>query len=286
MISVIIPIYNEEKGIARCIDTILPQISAEDEVIVVSSGSTDGTVAEVCKIADERVRLIIQKERKGKASAINLAVKRAKGDICVQTDGDLELLSDSITYIIKPFEDPKVGSVSGHPLPIIEEGNLFYEWTNMSYEKIHQLRLDEDKEEKFWHLSGYLLAFRKEALACGLPEDKKGAIDAWMGKIIKDGGWKIRYAHDAFVMVKAPTTIKDFIIQKARVRAGYAVLPNMPRSVGSEISSFPKELFRISILRWPAFITCAFIYAWCWIKAKFIKGKSLNEVWQIPESTK
>ena len=286
MISVIIPIYNEEKGIAKCINTILPQLQFEDEIIVVSSGSTDKTIEEVMKIPDERVRLIVQKERKGKASAINLAVRKAKWDTIVQTDGDIELDFHAIEYLIKPlFEHSEIGAVSGRPMAIIPESNFFYDWTQMSYRKIHDIRVKENKEGTFWHMSGYLLAFRKWALGT-LPEDKKGAIDAWMGSIIKENGWKIVYTPEAIVHVKAPTTIKDFIAQKARVRAGYALLPKGPRTAQSEIKSFPGELLKIKIWRWPKFIACGFIYAWTWIKGNKIKNKSLKEIWKVPESTK
>lgn len=283
MISIIIPTYNEEKGIIKCINSIMPQMNADDELIVVSSGSTDSTNDEVMKIADERVRLIIQKERKGKASAINLAVKKARGDTIVQTDGDVELDAHAIENIMYPLFDPSVVAVSGRPIPIIDEKNLFYDWTQMSYRKMHEMRLKEDKEGNFWHLCGYLLAFNKKDFT-ELPF-AKGAVDALMGLQLKEKG-KIAYADDAIVNVKAPTTIKDFVAQKTRVRVGYALLPMAPRTAQSEISSFPNEIYKIKIRRWPKFILCAVIYAWCWIKAKFIKGKSLDKVWKTPESTK
>jgi cellulose synthase/poly-beta-1,6-N-acetylglucosamine synthase-like glycosyltransferase len=173
--------------------------------------------------------------------------------------------------------------VSGHPIPVIHEGNMFYEWTKMSYTKMHELRVRDMKEKDFWHLSGYLMAFRKEAM--GEIPFAKGAVDAIMSIMLKEKGALV-YAPDAIVYVKAPTNTKDFIAQKARVRAGYMNLPKMPRTAGSEIASFPSELFKINITRWPAFIFCGFVYAYSWIKAKFIKGKSLNEVWKVPESTK
>ena len=286
MISVGIPTYNEEKCIAKAINSVLTQISEEDEVIVVASGCTDNTIGEVSKImeVDDRVRLVVQKERKGKASAINLIINKSLGDIIVQTDGDVELDPDSIAKLLEPFNDPEVGGVSGCPTPLIPEDNMFFDWTYMSYEKMHEIRLKEQEAGTFWHMSGYLLAFRKEALK-EVPF-AKGAIDAWMGKGIKDAGWKIAYAPDAFVYVKAPLTIKDFIAQKARVRAGYALLPKAPRTVQSEIWSFPGELLKINILRWPDFIFSAFIYAWCWIKGNSIKNKSLEQIWKVPNSTK
>jgi len=288
MITVGIPTYNEEKSIARSIESALRQISKKDEVIVVASGCTDNTVPEIKKIMkkDKRVKLIVESERKGKASALNLIIKNAKGDIIVQTDGDVVIGKGAVHYLTSRFNNPKIGGVSGNPVPIIPEGNMFYDWTLMSYRKMDELRKQESAEGIFWHMSGYLLAFRKKALP-SVPF-AKGAVDAWMGKIIKDNGYKLEYEPKAKVFVKAPLTIKDFIAQKARVRAGYYLLPKGPRTVKKEILWFPKELFRIPVLRWHKFFASAFVYAYSWLKGFYFAktNKSLKQIWKTPKSTK
>ncbi len=287
MITVGIPTYNEEKVIARAINSVLPQLSKEDELIVVASGCTDNTVQEIKKIKDKRIRLFLESERKGKSSALNIIIKEAKGDIIVQTDGDVELSEIVIPLLLTHFKDPKVGAVSGNPLPVIPKGNLFYDWTNMSYRKIGEIREKEVSTKNYnVHLSGYLLAFRKKALK-EVPF-AKGAVDAWMGKIIKDKGYKLTYEPNAKVYVRTPLTIKDFLIQKARVRAGYQYLPEGPRTLKSEIFYLPAELFKIPIFRWPKFIFCGFVYLYSWIKGKQMAkaNKSLEEIWKTPESTK
>ena len=288
MITVGIPTYNEEKSIARSIESALRQISKKDEVIVVASGCTDNTVPEIKKIIkkDKRIKLIVESERKGKASALNLIIKAAKGDIIVQTDGDVVIGKGSINYLINPFKNSKIGGVSGNPVPIIPENNLFYDWTVMSYRKIGELREKETKEGIFWHLSGYLLAFRKKALK-EVPF-AKGAVDAWMGKIIKDNGYNLVYEPKAKVFVKAPLTIIDFIAQKARVRAGYYLLPKGPRTIKSEIFYFPREMFRIPVWRWHKFFASAFVYAYSWLKGFYFAktNKSLKQIWKTPKSTK
>ena len=152
-----IPTYNEEKVIARAINSVLPQISDEDELIIVASGCTDQTIPEIKKIKDKRIRLIIEKERKGKTSAINIIIKEARGDIIVQTDGDIVLENDSIPFLLTHFKDESIGAVSGNPIPIIPKDNLFHDWTIMSYRKIGELREQEVKNKTFnVHLSGYL----------------------------------------------------------------------------------------------------------------------------------
>lgn len=290
MITVGIPAYNEGKSIGLCLGTIIYQLEPNDEVLVVSSGSTDNTEDEVRKWSnkDSRISLLVEDERRGKSSAINIINNLARGDIIVQTDADCLLEADSIKNILEPFKDSQVGAVSGNPQPIIEKDNVFYHWTRMSYRKIHELREKEDVDGTFWHLSGYLLAWRKGALS-EVPF-VKGAVDAWMAKIIIDNGWKIRYAPEAYVYCTAPKNTKDFIAQKARVRAGYYFLPkdNMPRTVKKELLWLPKEFLKVPIWRLHHFTYSGFVYAYSWWKGKRLakKNKSLEEIWKIPISTK
>ena len=288
MVSIIIPTYNEEKSIVKAIKSILCQISKKDEIIVVASGCSDNTIPNIKKIKDKRIKLIIEKERKGKASALNLGIKKAKSDVIIQTDGDVEVSKKAINLLIKHFKDENVGAVSGNPIPLIPKNNLFYDWTMMSYQKIREIRENEIKSGNFnVHLSGYLLAFRKKALK-KIPF-KKGAVDAEMGRIIKKKGYKLTYEPNAWVYVKAPLNIRDFINQKARVRAGYASMDSgQPRTMRSEIFYLPREILKVPIGRLHKFLFSGIIYTYTWFKGKWLtySNKSLNEVWKTPKSTK
>ena len=288
MITAGIPTYNEEKVIGKTIMSVLSQLNKKDELIVVASGCTDNTIPEIRKLTkrNKRIKLIIEKERKGKSSALNLIIRNAKNNIIVQTDGDVELEKQAIKKIVKKLKGKNIGAVSGHPIPLIPRTDLFYDWTLMSYRKSHDLRLQESKEGRLWHLSGYLIAFKKEALG-SLP-NAKGAVDAGMGKIIKDNGYKMLYEPDAKVYVKAPLTISDFIKQKARVRAGFYLLSKGPRTVRSEIWYLPEELIKIPLHRWPKFIFSGFVYLYSWIKGYYLAktNASLSKIWKVPESTK
>jgi len=289
MITVGIPAYNEEKCVAQTIASVLKQISKNDEVLVVDNGSKDDTAEEIKKMQknDKRVKLLVIENNNGKSPALNLIIKKAKSDIIVQTDADVEVGGGAIPRLIRHFKGhPEIGGVSGNPIPIIPKNNLFYDWTKMSYRKAHDLRIKESHEGTLWHLSGYLIGFKKRALK-KVPF-AKGAVDAWMGKIIKDNGYKMIYEPNAIVYVKAPLTIEDFIKQKARVRAGFYLLPKAPRTIKNEIFWFPKELIRIPIWRWHKFVVSGFVYLYSWIKGYYLAKtkKPLEQVWKIPKSTK
>src|SRR4051812_31081752 len=124
--SVGIMAYNEEANIADAIATILGQqlrSSHVAELIVVASGCEDGTVAIVSDIAhhDPRVRLVEQPQREGKASAINLFLGAATAPVLLMVSADVLVEDGTIDALLRHFDDPGVGMVGGHPIPVNHE---------------------------------------------------------------------------------------------------------------------------------------------------------------------
>ena len=95
-ISVIIPLYNAEKYIVKCVESILRQSYENYELIIVNDGSTDDSSAQVKAIHDSRI-VYLEKENGGVASARNMGLDYADGDYCVFIDADDELNTD--TYL-------------------------------------------------------------------------------------------------------------------------------------------------------------------------------------------
>lgn len=89
MISVVIPLYNKEKQIAHTLQSVFNQTFQNFEVVIVDDGSTDGSVAEVEKLSDSRIRLIHQKNA-GVAAARNRGIEEANGDLIAFLDADDE----------------------------------------------------------------------------------------------------------------------------------------------------------------------------------------------------
>ena len=96
-VSVIVPIYNVEKYLASCLDSILSQTLRDIEIFCVDDGSTDKSVEVVSKINDDRIRLIRQKNG-GPSSARNTGVNNANTNWIVFLDGDDELLPDALKH--------------------------------------------------------------------------------------------------------------------------------------------------------------------------------------------
>ena len=89
-ISILVPVYNEERTIAPLLDRVLEvDLPAEKEVIVVDDASTDST-PEILERYRDRVRLLRHPKNRGKGAAIRTALAHASGDFVIPQDADLE----------------------------------------------------------------------------------------------------------------------------------------------------------------------------------------------------
>lgn len=89
LISVIIPVYNTEQFISRCLDSVIRQTYKNLEIIVINDGSTDCS-SQICyeySVRDSRIKIIDQ-PNKGVASARNTGIENAYGDWLFFVDSD------------------------------------------------------------------------------------------------------------------------------------------------------------------------------------------------------
>lgn len=86
-ISVIMPVFNEEKFIKKAIESVLDQSLNDFELIIVNDGSTDGTSNIINEFDDERIRILNQKNQ-GPGASRNNALKIASGEYVMFLDGD------------------------------------------------------------------------------------------------------------------------------------------------------------------------------------------------------
>ncbi len=99
LVSIIVPAYNEEKTIGKCLESILDQdYKGETEVIVINDGSNDLTAETVLKYP---VKFIDLKINVGKANALNRAIEDAKGDILIFTDSDSYLSANAVSSLVE-----------------------------------------------------------------------------------------------------------------------------------------------------------------------------------------
>lgn len=105
-VSVIVPVFNGEKYLERCVDSILNQEYEDLELILVDDGSTDGT-GEICRRyerQDPRV-LLITKENSGVSDSRNLAIGQALGTYLQFVDSDDWLAPDATRLMVRRMEE-------------------------------------------------------------------------------------------------------------------------------------------------------------------------------------
>ena len=88
-ISIVIPVYNVEKYLQRCLDSVLKQTYTDIEIILVDDGSTDGCgmICDEYKKKDKRIK-VIHKENKGLSDARNVGIDQITGEYLVFIDSD------------------------------------------------------------------------------------------------------------------------------------------------------------------------------------------------------
>jgi glycosyltransferase involved in cell wall biosynthesis len=112
-LSVIMPVYNEEKTIAVIIARVLAS-DLVDELLIVDDGSTDGTRAVLARIEEsDRVRVILKERNEGKGSAVVRGFKEARGELVLIQDADLEYDPRLYPNLLRPIEEGLADVVYG-----------------------------------------------------------------------------------------------------------------------------------------------------------------------------
>jgi biofilm PGA synthesis N-glycosyltransferase PgaC len=282
--SIGIMVYNEEKNIASLLNTLLDQHPSNciiNEIVVVASGCTDGTVEIVKKYIkkDKKIKLLKQERREGKASAVNYFLAHAKSDIIVLESGDTIPVKHAIEKLVERFKDPKVGMVGGHPIPVMLKNAYMGFTVNLLWHLHHRIALVNPK-------CGELVAFRNIIKKIPISSVDEACIEA----VILEAGYELQYEPEAIVWNKGPDTISDFITQRRRIAAGHQYLKKIK---GYSVST--KSPVRILIVLFNESFK-RFLWTFCTIAleayARFLgrmdvlfKGDK-HKIWKIAESTK
>ncbi|MBM3775780.1 MAG: glycosyltransferase, partial [Acidobacteria bacterium] len=137
LLSVLVPLYNEEEFIAAVVERVLAAPlpgGLEREIIVVDDGSTDGSGDVVRQIArqDPRVRLLVHSRNAGKGAAIRTAVEQAAGEFAIIQDADLEYDPRDYPKLLNPLLEGKADVVYGSRFLASGERRVLYFWHSIA----------------------------------------------------------------------------------------------------------------------------------------------------------
>jgi peptidoglycan/xylan/chitin deacetylase (PgdA/CDA1 family) len=133
MVSVVVPAFNEERVIARTLDSLLASDYPNFEIIVVDDGSTDGTHDAVIEEfgSDSRVS-VYTKPNGGKAAALNFGWQKATGEVVIALDADTLFEPGTLAALAHRFADPKIGAVAGNA-KVGNRINIVTKWQALEY---------------------------------------------------------------------------------------------------------------------------------------------------------
>ena len=117
LVSIIINVYNAEKYIAKCLESVINQTYRNIEIIIVNDGSTDKTL-EICEsYKDERIRIINQ-ENMGLSMSRNVGIENSRGEYLYFIDADDFIDIDTIEYLYKLIKKYDVPIATANPMEI------------------------------------------------------------------------------------------------------------------------------------------------------------------------
>jgi len=313
MLSIIITSFKEADSIAEALRCILnPKYSGipnEFELITVIPDDETYKSAKI-EIQKWNVKnwIHIKDPLKGKPHAINLAFKRASGEIMVLTDGDVHFEKNAVGKLIQHFTNNEIGGVTGRPMSSDTKNSFMGYIGHLLADAAHHKRMVTmlpetkgkslsivSKKPNFFVLSGYIMAIRNSQIE--VPEDCL-IEDAFISYNIVNSGQKLIYEPEAKVNVKYAKTISDWYRQKLRSVGGYVQLWKYGViKEDTNVRDFWKELeyfwFPIKYAKkfqeiiWSLILYPIRLLLWIriFIEQKFLK-KDLAETWVRIESTK
>ncbi len=181
--SIIIPVYNVEKYIDRCLKSILEQSYEKYEVIIVNDGSPDNSMDIIKKYTKKDKRFkAYTKENGGLSDARNYGVEQATGDVIVFIDGDDYVNPDLLLKVNEEFECSRDIDVVRYQLRLVDENYNVYEqpgylvFSNLPSTEAYKLLLKNVYVDVAW---GY--AYRKEFFTRNKFKYAKGRIHEDLG---------------------------------------------------------------------------------------------------------
>ena len=179
MISVCIATYNGEMFIREQIDSILRQLSSDDEIIVSDDGSTDDTISIINSIDDKRIRIIEGPRKHSPTLNFECAMKEAKGDYIFLADQDDVWKPNKVEVCMKWLQEYDC---------VVSDAEVTDSNLNPLYPSLYAIM--QVRQGRIYNTvwkngyTGCCMAFRRNVLEASLPFPKNIPMhDIWIGNV-------------------------------------------------------------------------------------------------------
>lgn len=192
--SVIVPVYNVEKYIEECLDSILKQDYDNYEILLIDDGSTDnsGNICEIYAAKNEKIK-VFHKKNGGLSSARNIGIEKATGDYLVFVDSDDYIAPWSLSEFYKVLKkgkfdvlETRLTEVRGKEKKDLDEHLEAY-FLN-GFDKKRAIDWIIKKSENIWPAPKKIVS---------LSYIKKNNLKFWEGKLHEDVDWTSRICYTA-----------------------------------------------------------------------------------------
>jgi len=215
-LTVLIPAYNEEKVLARTLESVLEASYPDKEIIVIDDGSKDRTYQIAQGYENAGVK-VIHRPNGGKATALNHGLLFARGEIIVIVDADSQITKNTLVELVKPFRDPDVAAIAGN-IKVLNRKNLLTKCQALEYiASINIYRRALDVFGSVTVVPGALGAYRRKVLEGGGVYDPDTLVEDFdvTIKALKSGNI-VQASTSAISYTEAPEKVKDLYKQRLR----------------------------------------------------------------------
>ena len=197
MISVCIATYNGERFIREQIDSILRQLSSDDEIIVSDDGSTDDTISIINSIDDKRIRIIEGPRKHSPTQNFECAMKEAKGDYIFLADQDDVWKPNKVEVCMKWLQEYDC---------VVSDAEVTDSNLNPLYPSLYAIMQVRHGRiyNTIWKngYTGCCMAFRRNVLNASMPFPKDIPMhDIWIGNVAAYK-YNVKFISDKLVLFR------------------------------------------------------------------------------------
>lgn len=218
--SVGICAYNEGKNIGKSIRTIFKQklkpYQVLKELVVIASGCTDNTVSITERYSKRypKIKLIIEKNRLGKASAVNKFLKNTRSKLLILQGADLLPDKNCYQIVLDELIKKNIGMVGCRVVPLDDPDTFCGFSNNFRWHLHHLINIKYPERPKV----GELVAFKK--IFTRIPP-KTATDEASIEPLIKLQDYQVKYLPNAIVYNLGPQTLRELLSRRRSIYAGH-----------------------------------------------------------------